>query len=279
MKKILLIISLFLTNNFAFGNEDVFVCDVNCNDAQRQAQSLSMMYNDGDRLSVFDTKTGTATTYVAHKEFTMYGEIVEYVTPTQTTIYAYEIANTYNQLLDSFKVTPISIPSRIDGIPSDSASRIMTEGQLENRIGNYLRNNATALDILQARADNILSIAIQRLTTASINSIITLQFDDLSIASFEIRMNLSNGQLVENFDYVPGSAKFQNGDPIPSSADDLLGNWVFQNESDANGFVRVGTMFGFRFVPVGSQVKHCSTRMTCKKVDGVEVCEVRQSCN
>jgi hypothetical protein len=38
----------------------------------------------------------------------------------------------------------------------------MTEGQLESRIGNYLRNNASASEILQARADNLLSIAINK---------------------------------------------------------------------------------------------------------------------
>jgi len=239
-----------------------------------------MMYNDGDKLSIFDTKSGIATTYIANKEFTLYGELIEGVTLTQTSQHANSIANTYNQMIELFKTKPITLPTTIESIPSESASRIMTEGQLESRIGNYLRNNASASEILQARADNLLSIAINRLTNATIENTILLQFDDLSTAYFTINMNLANGALVESFDYVAGSAKFANGDSIPSSADNLLGNWVFENESDSRGFVRVGTMFGFSFVPVGKDIQNCSARIiSCKKVDGVEVCEVRHSCN
>lgn len=88
-----------------------------------------MMYNDGDKLSIFDTQSGIATTYIANKEFTLYGELIEGVTLTQTSQHANSIANTYNQMIELFKSKPITLPTTIESIPSESASRIMTEGQ------------------------------------------------------------------------------------------------------------------------------------------------------
>ena len=106
----------------------------------------------------------------------------------------------------------------------------------------------------------------------------TILLDDGSKASFKVTVSSVNAMVTVEVTYIEGSAEFASGGKIPTDPRKLLGNYLFNNESDTAGFGRLGALWGINIGESSSCIED-GEGVTCRVVsDGKLECTYTKKC-
>jgi hypothetical protein len=268
----------------AVASDLVYACDGSCGNMERVARVNSMIYNDGQPLSIIDLETGQVKTFIARKNLDQFGELIETVESTSTSSNASQVSSQYLNLRAQLGVTPIDIPISYQAISGFkdvySSAQLVSDPQLADWIGTYLTQTVTLKNMLEAFIVDIANIGINKIVGKSLESTVLIRFDNGSTAKFKTTYVAENGVILAELKYVEGSARFSDGSRVPTSAANVIGNWYFESNADSDGFVRLGALWGIAFRFTGRE-EGCQPEVSesvCYSTPDGPVCEITYVC-
>jgi hypothetical protein len=233
---------------------------------------------DGEVFSILDLNSGTAKTYRAKKVFLPDGEMLDSIAPMATSHAAGStIANFNNAIADAesyYIRVNLDLPdtSTVENI--DSATRFITNPQLKEQVAAYLQRNATLLKKFEIIASSLIKVFFG----AEFDVKMTILLDDGSKASFKVTLNSESALETVEVTYIEGSAEFASGGKIPTDAQKLLGNYLFNSESDSAGFGRLGALWGIN-IGESSSCREDGEGVSCRVIsDGKLECTYTKKC-
>jgi hypothetical protein len=259
--------------------ESVHACNVGCNNVDSKAMVISMRYGQGEMFSVVNYKNSTAHTYLADKYFDSNGEFYDRVIKLSPSSTAHAALVFYLNISAQAKALTIELPTNLPNTPRDdnyTASIVMINTpQSRDEIAVWIALNAS----IASQIDVLLGQLASKITDAvgaSIDVRIQVTFDDGSTADFDGVNRQINGLITREYDYIEGSAKFSNGNTVPRTAGNVIGNWFFSSEFDAASFSRLGSLWNVTMRE--SLTCKPTTEFECKVVANETVCTTHQKC-
>lgn len=241
-----LVVGMF---SFSANAEPVHGCGVGCSNVDYKANQISINYDQGDLFTIIDFSTDTAHTYRADKYF-RFGEMFDRAIKVRTSSRGSAIVNKIKDVRLAAKNIVINVPSDLPNTANSdqygSSSVLITNPQSRDHIAAWLKTNAD----LQAQIGTLLGDLVSDIGGAinvKLDVRVRVSFADGSTGDFSGVNEVVNGYLTRSYDFIPDSARFKDGSRLPRSVANVLGNWAFTYEGDADGFIRLGSLWGVKF--------------------------------
>lgn len=226
--------------------EPVHGCGIGCSNVDNKAKGVSMRYDQDDIFTVIDFNTDTAHTYKADKYF-KYGEMWDRAIKVSTTSNAMAIINDIKDVRVAAKNLIISVPPNLPNTPNydgyNSATVLLTDPQSRDHIARYLKDNANLIAQISTLLSELVA-DVGEVVNVKLDVRVRATFDDFSTGDFLGINEVINGQLSRNYEFIPDTARFADGSRMPRSLENIVGNWAFNYEGDADGFIRLGALWG-----------------------------------
>ncbi|WP_395339688.1 hypothetical protein PN836_015105 [Ningiella sp. W23] len=227
-------------------------------------------------MTILDLDSSAVRTFVAEKKFTHFGEMIDSVREVPLSSVAVQVKSSYVNFRTGVNIPAFSLPrthSTFRNIQVSDATQLITTPQLRNYVAQYVENSSDLRQKLSVHTSELSSMGISRLTGKEIPAVILVRFPDNSTTEFSISYRFVNGNTDADISFIEGSARFADGTKIPDSHSDIIGNWYFESEAAANGFIRLGALWDIPFT-VPDQDSACNeqeVKIRCTRNKGCEV--------
>lgn len=135
-----------------------------------------------------------------------------------------------------FKVSRSKFLPKIAG----NTHSVVVSAQTEDQVADYVASHLGVFETIGAFGDAILEIFNK---IVDIDGYVDVEFADGSTARFELTgLAKVDGDFV--FEFELQSAKDSDGNNIPTSADEIIGERRFTSEGNLNGFIGVADFYG-----------------------------------
>lgn len=287
IKSIYAIISLLLTTCLLSAEENarenVYACDYHCTNIEDVAQSLLNSYQDGDLFSVIDLKSATVNTYQVVWYYDKNGKFIKpALNSLASSEHANDISLKYAQSVLQNRLNPLNVPADVSPINRmkdvRSSYMLLTRPQLPTWLSRYLNDSSELKQQLAGLMADIDKLDIKGLDKVTMGVNTDLVFEDGSSAVFSVSYYGLKDITIANSEYVENSAKFASAGKIPASLSALVGEWHFSHAADAEGFIKLGKMWGANFVYADALDITKDANIKCKIVTNEAIsCEVKNS--
>lgn len=218
--------------------EPIYPCDYSCSSLFSASRQLAMSLPVGTKFSVIDVKTWEAGTYVVEHIYRM-GEMLERAKKVSTTS---NVLNATGQLQAdqaAVQTLKVNIPPEI----ADSVHSVVLSAQIEDDVATYAASNMDVFAKIGALADAALSVFGK---IVDLRGYIEVEFSDGSIARFELTGlgEDDDGNIVFELKLMEGSAKDSDGNNIPTSEGEIVGERTFTSEGNRDRFIGVVDFYG-----------------------------------
>lgn len=220
--------------------EDIYPCDSSCSGLFSEASRLASDLPEGTEFSLIDTQTFESGTYVVEYYYSRaageYLERAKSITKTSNVINA---ANELKAAAEELEKVNVEVPETI----AENAHSAIVSTQTAGNVSSYVSSNLGVWDTVGALGSVVLSI-FNKIT--DVKGVVVVAFPDGSTAQYQIEGLTydEDGNLVFEFKLVEGSAQDADGNNIPTTETEIVGERRFTSESNSDNFNSVVDYYG-----------------------------------